>query len=407
MNVLLITATFPPMKSGGAELAFWLCQHLADSGSGVHVVTSQIEGIKVDPRVRVHPVMRRWSWSEMPHLLRVARRCDPDVVNLHFTGPIYNYHPMVTFMPTILKRLIPNVRVVTNIECPDGARIDALPWASRAVWEVVARLVRPRDVDHYYGTLLRDSDRIVVLSDTHRLSLSQHLPGVSDKCVLNPPPPAITMSAEKCGTARCRGRKMLGVSDGEFLISYFGYIYPRKGVETLFKALALVAQQRVNVRLVMIGSGNEVILRECGRPNYVEELKCLSEELGIADRIIWTGYYPSDSDCASLYLRGTDMCVLPFDSGVYLNNSSFTASAAHGLPIVTTRGEVLEPQFVDGENVLLCPPGDPEALAAAIVSLIDEPALRQHLSKGALEMAREWFCDGKVMERTIEAFTGA
>ena len=44
----------------------------------------------------------------------------------------------------------------------------------------------------------------------------------------------------------------------------------------------------------------------------------------------------------TLYLCAADICVLPFNVGVRLNNSSFAAAAAHGLPIVTTRGEMLE-----------------------------------------------------------------
>jgi glycosyltransferase involved in cell wall biosynthesis len=127
----------------------------------------------------------------------------------------------------------------------------------------------------------------------------------------------------------------------------------------------------------------------------------LSKELGIESKLIWTGEYDWGSDEASIYLRAADVCVLPFDIGVYLNNSSFTAAAAHGLPIITTHGATLEQPFVHRENVFLCPPKSSRAIAAAIKTLMDEPDLRQHLRLGALKLAQEYFSWETAVERTI------
>jgi glycosyltransferase involved in cell wall biosynthesis len=368
----------------------------------IHVVTSHIENVATDPGMRVYPLMRHWSWLEMPRLLRFVRRCRPAVVDLHFSNLVYNKHPMVTFLPTILQRLMPDLRVVTHIEGTNN--IGGLPLLTRVIRKAFIRWGGARDVDYDYGTILRDSDRIIVLSDYHRLILSRHFANVGEKCVLIPPSPIMPMCMEANGTARRRGREALGVAPDEFLIAYYGYLGPGKGLETLFEALHLIAQQREKIRLVAVGGSNEVVLKEVNRPHYVQELQDLTKQLGIADRIIWTGYYPTDSDQASLYLRGADACVLPFDAGVYLNNSSFTAAAAHGLPIVTTKGEFVELPFIDQKNVLLCPPKEPEALAAAINSLISRPELRQQLSTGALEMARQWFSWDEAIKRTIEIF---
>ena len=101
-----------------------------------------------------------------------------------------------------------------------------------------------------------------------------------------------------------------------------------------------------------------------------------------------------------------DACVLPFDAGVTLARSSFAAAAAHGLPIVTTKGNSLESPFVDHKNVLLCPPKDPKALGIAIESLMRNPDLRRRLREGAFELAQEWFSWDKAVGRTIEALQG-
>ncbi|MGH7825192.1 MAG: glycosyltransferase, partial [Candidatus Binatia bacterium] len=85
-----------------------------------------------------------------------------------------------------------------------------------------------------------------------------------------------------------------------------------------------------------------------------------------------------------------------------LNRSTVAAAAAHGLPIVTTKGQILEAPFIDQANMLLCPPNDPESIAAAVESLITNPELRSQLGAGALQLAREWFSWDKAVDRTIE-----
>jgi glycosyltransferase involved in cell wall biosynthesis len=89
-----------------------------------------------------------------------------------------------------------------------------------------------------------------------------------------------------------------------------------------------------------------------------------------------------------------------------MNNSSFAAAAAHGLPIITTTGEFLESPFLPRRNLLLCPPREPESLAAAIETLMDEPQLRQQLSEGALDLSRRWFSWDVALQRTLQLFAG-
>jgi glycosyltransferase involved in cell wall biosynthesis len=404
MKVLMITA-FPPTKAPEADHSFYLSEHLADFGLDVHVVTAKGSITASHPRITVYPIIRDWSWSDLPRLAMLMRRCSPDVVLLIYVQWIYNDHPMITFVPTISKILLPRVPFVTQFENPSGALFFSTSLLVRAVRKGMALLVGGKRVykDGFFGTLLRDSDRIIVLSDYHRVKLSEYHPAANSKSVLIPPAPIMRMYPENNGTARQRGREILGVKTEDFLIAYFGYIYPGKGVETLLRAFHLVSRRSVNVWLIMVGG----IVEFPDRPSYAQEMHELPKRLGIDDRVIWTGEYEYESDEASLYLRAADACVLPFDSGVYLNNASFAAAAAHGLPIITTRGKVLEEPFVDQQNVLLCPPKDPEALAAAIERLMDTPDLREHLQQSVLNLSQEWFSWDRVIERTIATFIGA
>jgi polysaccharide biosynthesis protein PslF len=402
MKVLFISGAFPPMEAGEATNAFYLSSYLADRGVDVHVLTTKGCIKSNHPGVAVHPIMRNWSWSEAACLAKFLKHAAPDAVFLLYLGWIYNYQFMMTFAPTISKRLLPHVPFVTRFENAMGADPRHTSLLARAIRKGVALRDAGRDVDYSYGTLLRDSDRIIVLSDYHRMLLSAVYSGVTSKSVLIPPPPNMFMCPENNGAARQRGRKMLGVKPHDFLVAYIGYIHGGKGLETLLKAFQTLTTRKNNVRLVLIGGA--IAAQSDNPPSYVQEIQTFAKKLGIDQRVTWTGSYSWDNDEASVYLRAADACVLPFDTGVHLNNSSFASAASHGLPMITTRSEMLDQPFIDQENVFLCPPKNPEAIAAAIETLIDNPNLRRDLRQGALELAQEWFSWESAIDRTIATF---
>lgn len=402
MKVLFISGAFPPLPSGESTNAFYLSRHLADRGVDVHVLTTQGCATDNHPGVTVHPVMRHWSWSEAPRLAKFLQRTAPDVVFLLYLGWIYNYQFMTTFAPTLSKRVLPHVPFVTRFENAMGADPRHTSLLARVIRKGVARWDSDKNVDYCFGTLLRDSDRIIVLSDYHRMMLSQIYSGVTSKSVLIPPPPNMRMCPENDGAARQRGREMLGVQPDDFLVAYIGYIHAGKGLETLLQAFQRVTARKNNVRLVMIGG--PIAAQSDNPSSYVQDIHAFSKTLEIDHRVTWTGSYAWDKDDASAYLRAADVCVLPFNTGVHLNNSSFASSVSHGLPIITTRGEVLDQPFIDQENVLLCPPKNSEAIAAAIETLIDNPHLRQRLRLGALQLAQEWFSWESAVDRTMATF---
>jgi polysaccharide biosynthesis protein PslF len=398
MKVLVISAAFPPMRAGEADHTLHLCQHLATRGLDIHVLTTKKEGVTSHFPFKVHPIMQNWTWSDLPRLANFVKHCSPDAVLLIYSGWIYNDHPMITFVPTLSKILLPGVRFVTQFEIEFISRRFSLP--TRAMLKAMRHLGNSENTDYIvFGTLLRKSDRLIVLSQRHQARFSEQFPRTSGKSVVIPPPPIMRLCPENDGVSRQRGRRTLGVQPDDFLIAYFGYIYVNKGVETLLRAFHIVSKQRNHVRLIMIGGS----IGLSNNPSYAQEIYKLAKTLGIDDKVIWTGEYAWDSDEASVYLHSADACVLPFNDGVTLNRSTLGAAASHGLPIVTTKGMFLESPFIHQQNMLLCPPQDPRALALAIDSLMSSSALRQQLHKGALALAHEWFSWDKAVERTIEA----
>ncbi len=406
MRLLIISADVPPTRSAEAAHALHLGQHLARHGLDVHILTSARGEVLPLDGVRVHPIMRTWSWAGLPRFRSFLNQCQPDAVLLMYLGAMYGHDPMMTFAATLSKRLFPTVPFVTQFEHP---YYQTPPLWTRALRKGVAKWLTGEGTNYYYGTLLRDSDRVIVLSGTHGETLTAEFPDVQKKIVLIPPAPIMTMVQGEKDELRKRGRALLGVEDDEFLLVYYGYLYPAKGVETLLQALSRLNGTLRRVRLVIIGG--EVQHRVDVRINdqsteYSRGLRSLADRLGLASKIIWTGTCPPERGEGSLYLQAGDACILPFNSGVFLNNSSFSAAIAHGLPVVTTRGLSLEQPFKDGDNVLLVEPRNADELAKAIARLVEDRGLYARLRRGAEALAGEWFSWERAAERTLSTIHG-
>lgn len=413
MKVLIISGAFPPMRAGDAEHALHLCTQLAFRGVDVHLLTTKGQSAPGAVSFHVHAEMKSWSWSDAPTLVTMLRKIQPDLVLLIYSAWIYQSHPMITFAPTIVKQVLGKALFITQLETiydvdKQEDRLQTL--ITRAIRRLVKYGVGSAGVDYVMGTLYRDSDRIIVLSERHLIHLrALMLSDVVSKTDVIPPPPLIPMCAD-AQTARAQGRARLGLDQDHFLLAYFGYVDMTKGVETLLQAVQLVTKQTGNVRLIMIGGGRGTTKtpfeqRRKYLASYEDKIHSLSERLCITDKVTWLQGYSSDSQEASMYLYAADLCVLPFDQGVGLHRSSLAVAAAHGLPIITTRGEPLESPFQDRKNVFLCRPKDPEELALAISTVMKNPKLSQDLRNGACQLAEDWFSWDKAVARTIGALT--
>ncbi|NGZ61382.1 MAG: hypothetical protein CV081_12900 [Nitrospira sp. LK265] len=321
-------------------------------------------------------------------------------------GMMTHFHPMATFIPTIAKKLFPRVPFVTRFEnihlSSDPARMSL---ASRAFRKIVVQKWAGRiGISYAFGTLLRDSDKIIALCKMHRLYLSKERLDVGANTALIPPPPNMRM-CRGGDEARQRQRAKIGVGPDEFIFAFLGYLYPNKGVETLLRAFQIVMRQNSQVKLLFIGGKFGVDSAAYG--SYPDEMYALSKELGIASNTMWTGSFKAEDEEGSLYLRAADAGVFTFTQGVQLNNSSFSSMAAHGLPMIATRGKWLDEPFVHQENVMLCEPNDPLGLAQSMLLVMENAELRERLRNGALKLASEWFSWERAVDHTIDLLRGS
>lgn len=388
MKVLIISA-YPPDPAPEANHALHISEQLAKSGLRVHVLCKTGSVPATHPNIVVHPVMKGWAWSDVPRLEASVRSIRPDVVLLLYIGWVFNHHPMITYLPTFVRRVLPGVPCVTQFENVDQGA------PSRTLREGLRRksmALRAGAGTHWlFGTLLRDSARVITLSTPHRASLLKQDPEIEEKCAILPPPPLIRFCSDAPTVARRQARAAIGASAEEFVWIYWGYIYPGKGLETLLRAFRLVLRNDARARLALVGGRLDFPTGPISCGEYYRMVRELPDTLGIAERVTWTGHFTWDSEDGSRYLHGGDACVLPFDYGVTLNNSSLAAATTHGLPVLATHIPVGRDEMLEhGKNVYLCPPQNPELLAEAMQLIAGSGNLRDRLRTGAQTLAGEW-----------------
>ncbi|MCK9894384.1 glycosyltransferase family 4 protein [Frankia sp. AgB32] len=151
---------------------------------------------------------------------------------------------------------------------------------------------------------------------------------------------------------------------------------PLKGLGVLLEALASLRADRP-AHLVCVGK-----VREGG------EAQRRVGELGLADAVTFRSNVP-EQELVEL-LRSAEVAVVP---SLYEGFSlPAVEEMACGLPLVaTTAGALPEVAGEDGEAALLVPPGDPVALARAIRTLLDDPALRARMGAAGRRRVEERF----------------
>jgi glycosyltransferase involved in cell wall biosynthesis len=186
-------------------------------------------------------------------------------------------------------------------------------------------------------------------------------------------------------------RRRYGLKDS-LVIGYFGSKWSVKGLDVLIRAVGKLRQGgKKPFKLLITGkSANETTTKK------------LIMELGLQEHLILPGFLPFEELPAAM--TAADILVEP-KIGHLANEAAFPQKVAEylsmGKAVVTTAvGDI--PFFLkDQEDVLLCPPGDHEALAGALNRLLEDNSLRARLGLKGGEAARNHF-DCRLLAQRID-----
>ncbi|SRR5579875_81627 len=227
------------------------------------------------------------------------------------------------------------------------------------------------------------ADRVLAVHELHRQRLVRAgIPPHKIRVVINAPDPRLF-------APKWRKRK----AGERFELVCHGTVAKRLGLDTALEALALLRERIPALRLTVIGSGD-----------YLPQAKGKAGALGLGEQVRFVAPVPLEALVA--YLDEADVGLVPNLPGPATHLMlpvKMLEYAALGIPIIAARLETIEHYF--GQHAArLFEPGNPAALAQAIVELYENPALGQELARKAAQVVAElsWEKQARAYLETID-----
>ena len=197
----------------------------------------------------------------------------------------------------------------------------------------------------------------------------------------------VEIPPEICRPDRERSRAKFTIPTESLCIGNVAAFVPEKGHANLLKAFAKLRETVPGCVLLLCGDGPEQTT-----------LQELARQLNVLDAVKFAGHVSDITEGLAA------MDVFAFPSHEEPLGSALLAAMAHGLPVVAIgRGGI--PEVVeDGKNGLHVDNLDPDALAAAIARLLENPEEAQRLGKAARETITSRFSADQMVEATLRLY---
>ncbi|KOX15963.1 glycosyltransferase family 4 protein [Nocardiopsis sp. NRRL B-16309] len=246
------------------------------------------------------------------------------------------------------------------------------------------------------ASVLRAADAVVTLADTMKAEIVER--GVAPERIVLAPNAVDEHLLDKRPDGSAF-RESFGIAEAEYVVGSVSSLTHYEGFQTLIEAAALLRDTGREIRVLLVGDGP-------ARPDLLD----LVERHGLGDLCLLPGRV--DPDDALRAQAALDAMVVPrIDARVtrLVTPLKPVEAMALGVPVIASDLPALRELVVDGRAGSLVPPGDPAALADAIMSLDkNEESREERVRAGREEVAsrRTWGHNAEIY-RTLYGRLGA
>jgi glycosyltransferase involved in cell wall biosynthesis len=175
--------------------------------------------------------------------------------------------------------------------------------------------------------------------------------------------------------------------EGDPAILYVGYLSKFKSVDLLICAISKLRSELPNMKLHIVGHGNQRGLELLAKKKQVEKI------------VVFHGQ--ANPEATPLYYRSADFCVFPSirDSA----GLTLLEAMASGTPVIASNRGGTPEIITQGENGILFEPDDDNALPEAMLSLSQDTDLNKKLSSNALKTVANYSWE-KIGEKYISLY---
>jgi glycosyltransferase-like protein len=359
----------------------------------------------------VHTVHLAEALHAAGYPVRLIALGDPDVGFFRPVRVPVTIIPAPPHLPTLEERVFASVAalaeglaplaaaypVLHTQDCISARAADQVRDAAGTGRPVVIRTVH--HVDDFTSPSLIDCQRRAILEPDRILVVSEHWRdllyrdyGTKAEVVHNgvdaarfqaaDPAQARTQARTQAGTQAKELRRRAGAADRPLILSVGG-IEPRKGSDTLVRAIAALKKAGRHPVLAVVGGHSFQDYRPY-RDRVLASLPGLG--LRLDDDVVQVGTVP-DAELPAWYAAAD---VLAFPSTKEGWGLAVLEAMSAGLPVVASDLPVFREYLTAGRDALLVPVDDAAALAAALTEVLDDPELAARLRASALVTAQRF-----------------
>jgi glycosyltransferase involved in cell wall biosynthesis len=236
-------------------------------------------------------------------------------------------------------------------------------------------------------------DRVLAVSEVIRRNVLETTPASADRVA------TLHDAIDTTEFSPARGdrdavRAEFGYAPGDLVIGFAGRFSPGKGHEEFLHAAAMVSPDIPAARFLIAGEPS------AGEAAYADTIVRLAETLGLRSAVTFAGFRRDVPRILSAF----DIFAFPSHAesfGVVL-----IEAMAMERPVIASECDGILDIIVDGVSGLFIPPGNAEALGAAIRLLAADPGLRARLGRGARQRVLACFDRERQMDALEEIYCG-
>lgn len=400
MRICLISREYPP-ETGWGGIGAYTFQHakaLREAGHDVEVIALTAADVHADPPptsandVTVH----RAPWSNLLYELGTIWISLP-----------YSHYVLKCGLALWRKFLeVHSANPFDVVEAPEHLA-EALFPALTGICPLVVRLHTPHSkfiVERYHN--LKPS------FDQNLVAILERLPMLEADVLSSPSEDLADYVAQDCGAKReeiCIVRNPVDankfspdgpralVKNDKIKVFFAGRLEERKGVTYLLGAIPKVLKNHKNVEFIVVGADT---MTGPGKTSVLASLKQQLSDAGCLESVNFVSHVPLDKMPA--YYRSADICVVP---SLY-ENAPYTVleAMASGKPVVGSSAGGTKEYVTHGHTGIVVPPADANAIANALIELIEDESKRLQYGVNAREKVMQAFERGVICRQAVGTY---
>lgn len=336
-------STFLPTQCGLATFSNDLVNSLALSPL---VADTQVVAVSPDAKqVFAPPVMaviEKQTKSDYRRVARLLNRFEPDVVMIQHEYGIFGGPDGAFILDFVAELKIPYAVTLHTV----------LPKHSVGQARVLKKLCANAQQVLVFTSRAKELMSKAELCDVEKMRVVPH----------GAPPEITRLSLQPMPEKPTRKKT--------FLVTSFGLLAPRKGIDLTIEAISLLAKKHPELQLVVAGEVHPEVRRRQGA-KYEQQLDSLVKKLKVKDQVTFQKQFLTIEELANLLAR-TDLFVSAYEGKDQIVSGALTFALAAGCACVSTPYRYAEDMLSSGAGTLV-PFGEVKPLAQAIESYLTNP----------------------------------